>query len=77
MQLNERDTSYLWDISEACKDILQFIRDVSFKEFSEKKIIRYAVERQILVIGEAAKMLSKQFITSSQHIPWKRGAKRI
>ena len=71
-QLDIKDKSYLWDICEACKDILEFTANISFQEFSEKKIIRYAVERQILVIGEAANHLSKNFIDSTSEIPWKK-----
>lgn len=71
-QLDIKDKSYLWDIQEACKDILEFINNVSFYEFAEKKMIRYAVERQFLVIGEAANHLSKDFIDNSPEIPWKK-----
>lgn len=72
MQLNDRDKSYLWDISEACKDILQFIANITPAEFADNKMIRYAVERQIIVIGEAANHLSESFINSTPDIPWKR-----
>lgn len=68
---NDKDKAYLWDIREACKDILDFIEGVSFQEFSDKKIVRYAVERQILVIGEAAKHLTDEFINNCIEIPWR------
>jgi len=58
----ERYKAYLWDIVEACKDILQFTDNIEFQEFSTNKMIRYAVERQIIVIGEAANHLSVGFI---------------
>jgi len=62
----------LWDIREACKDILNFIDGVSFHDFSNNKMVRYAVERQILVIGEAANHLSEEFINDSKDIPWRK-----
>lgn len=72
MQLNDRDKAYLWDISEACKDIMQFIQNTSYHEYAENKLIRFAVERQVLVIGEAANHLSKDFVDNAPEIPWKR-----
>ncbi len=71
MQLKEKDKAYLWDIFEACKDILQFIDNIQFQKFSEDKMRRFAVERQLLVIGEAANHLSETFIANTAHIPWK------
>jgi len=67
---SDKDKSYLWDIREACKDILSFIDGVSFHDFSNSKMVRYAVERQILVIGEAANHLSEEFVICSKDIPW-------
>jgi uncharacterized protein with HEPN domain len=66
-----KDKAYLWDIAEACKDILQFIKEIKFQEFAENKMIRYAVERQIIVIGEAANHLSENFTDNTPDIPWK------
>ncbi len=72
MLLSDRDKSYLWDISEACNDIIQFTENITYKEFSENKLIRFAVERQIIVIGEAANHFSDDFINVATEIPWKR-----
>ncbi|MBN1969726.1 MAG: hypothetical protein JXR48_07860 [Candidatus Delongbacteria bacterium] len=41
---SDKDKAYLWDIREACKDILNFIDGVSFHEFSNNKMVRYAVK---------------------------------
>lgn len=54
MQPEDRDTAFLWDIFEAAKDVHDFVRETTFKEFSADKKSRYAVERQLLVIGELA-----------------------
>lgn len=69
MQPDDRDKAYLWDIREACKDILIFINGLSFHDFENNKMVRYAVERQILVIGEAANHLSEKFTNASKEIP--------
>jgi len=70
MVISDNDKSYLWDIKEACLDILQFTTDIIFSNFEKDKMRRYAVERQLLVIGEAANHLSKEFQQANTHIPW-------
>jgi uncharacterized protein with HEPN domain len=70
MQHEERDIALLWDMREAAREIAQFIKDVDFEEFETNKVIRYAVERQTLVIGEAAGRVSSTFRDSHPEIPW-------
>ena len=70
MPLNEKDRSYLWDIAQAGKEIIEFVEGITYHKFCETKIIRYAVERQLLVIGEAANHLSGEFKASEPEIPW-------
>lgn len=71
MQPEDRDTAFLWDILEAAKDIHDFVRKMTLKEFSSDKKTRYAVERQLLVIGEAAKRVSESYKQKHNEIPWK------
>jgi len=61
MPLDEQVRSYLWDIREAAHEIDEFLREIKFQEFEKNKVLRYAVERQLLVIGEAAVHISPQF----------------
>jgi uncharacterized protein with HEPN domain len=72
MQSEDRDISFLWDILEAAKDIRDFVRETTLKEFTSDKKTRYAVERQLLVIGEAAKRVSESYKRKHNDIPWKR-----
>jgi uncharacterized protein with HEPN domain len=71
MQPEGRDAAYLWDMREAAQEVLDFIRGVDYARFSSDKILRYAVERQIHVIGEAAKRVSDTFRESHPEVPWK------
>lgn len=70
MLLSIKDKSYLWDIAEACKDIIQFTENINYDDFCSNKMIRFAVERQILVVGEAANHISVLFRTENEGIPW-------
>ena len=63
MQPEDRDIAFLWDILEAAKDIHDFVRKMTLKDFSSDKRTRYAVERQLLVIGEAAKRVSESYLS--------------
>jgi uncharacterized protein with HEPN domain len=71
MLLNNEDKGFLWDIIDACNDIEKFMENTSFYEFENDKMKRFAVERQLLVIGEAANHLSNGFIDENKTIPWK------
>lgn len=70
MQPEKRDAALLWDMREAAREITQFIKDVGYEDFESNKVIRYAVERQILVIGEAAGRVSSTFRDAHTEIPW-------
>ena len=54
MQLDEQARVNLWDIREAAREIAGFVHGVKFEEFEKNKVLRYAVERQLHVIGEVA-----------------------
>jgi len=70
MPLDERELSYLWDMQDAAKEINSFMRGVKFAKFEKTKVLRYAAERQLLVIGEAANHISPQFRNKHPEIPW-------
>ena len=72
MPLDEQVRSYLWDIREAAREIDEFLREIKFHEFEKNKVLRYAVERQLLVIGEAAVHISPQFRKKHPDINWSR-----
>lgn len=66
----DKDAAYLWDIRQAAQEILEFAGEMDCKEFEQNKMARYAVERQLLVIGEAAKNISSEFKQKNSQIPW-------
>ena len=72
MQPDEQTKAYLWDIREAAREINEFINGVKFHEFEKNKMLRYAVERQLVVIGEAAVHIAPQFRRKHPEINWKR-----
>jgi uncharacterized protein with HEPN domain len=70
MPLDKRELSYLWDMQNAAKEIREFTYGVKYHAFENNKIMRYAAERLLLIIGEAANHLSPQFRKKHPEIPW-------
>ena len=71
MPHDKQAQSYLWDMREAARDITGFIRGVKFHEFENNKMLRSAMERQLLIIGEAAVHISPQFRGEHPEVAWK------
>jgi len=70
MPLDKRELSYLWDMQNAAKEINEFMHGVKFAKFEKDKVLRYAAERLLLIIGEAAHHLSPQFRKKHTEVPW-------
>lgn len=70
MPLNDRDMSYLWDMRKYALEIVGFMDGVVYVKFVENRMIRYAVERLLLIVGEAANHVSKEFQAEHPEIEW-------
>ncbi len=78
MPISKRDLAYLWDMRTAVREIMEFMQGVSQSAFVSNNQLRYAVERQLLVIGEAARHVSDGFqegdnILAIKVYPWEPG----
>jgi uncharacterized protein with HEPN domain len=71
MRPENPDLAYLWDMQEAAKEITEFLEGVNLERFQSDKMRRRAIERQLEVIGEAARRVSAAFQTAHAEIPWK------
>jgi len=58
MSISKRDLAYLWDMRSAALEIVEFMQGASQSAFGSNNQLRYAVERQLMVIGEAARHIS-------------------
>jgi uncharacterized protein with HEPN domain len=67
-----KDKALLWDMKTASEDIQSFINGLMYDSFVNDKKTRYAVERQLLVIGEAANHVSEELKNENSQIQWKR-----
>lgn len=71
MQLEPSDPAYLWDMLEAARREVQiFTTGVSYEQYMENRVLQRAVERQLEIIGEAARRVSETFREAHPEIPW-------
>jgi uncharacterized protein with HEPN domain len=66
-----RDIALLWDMREACRAVAEFTAGVKYSRFEQDKLLRSAVERQFLILGEAARQVSNGFREGHPEVPWR------
>ncbi|MBN1268986.1 MAG: DUF86 domain-containing protein [Kiritimatiellae bacterium] len=71
MRPEERDAACLWDMLEACRQIAEFVRGVDFGRYQSDKLLESAVERQLEIVGEAARQVSSGFQAAHPEVPWR------
>ncbi|MFA6923294.1 MAG: HepT-like ribonuclease domain-containing protein [Bacteroidales bacterium] len=70
MREKPRDNKRLEHIIEAIDNIFEFTQGKSFKVFKSDKILRFAVIKNLEIIGEAAYLLTKEFKIKHNSIQW-------
>ncbi len=68
----DRDAASLWDMLQAAAAVVEFTRDVSLERFRRSRLIRHAVERELEIIGEAARRVGEACRSQHAEIPWRR-----
>ena len=72
MPLSRRDPANLWDMLEAAERIQNFLKNKPFEDFLGDDMLRAAVERNIEIIGEAARRISDDLKQEHPEIPWRK-----
>lgn len=65
-----RDLAYLEDMLQAALAVRSFVTGRSREDYAGDLMLRSAVERQVEIIGEAARNVSPQTKDAHPHIPW-------
>lgn len=68
---HHRDVAHLRDMLDACGRIARFVRGKTLDEYRRDDLLRSAVERQIEIIGEAARRVSDDFRGAHPEIAWR------
>jgi len=69
--MKKDDTVFLKHILDAIDLIESYLKDKSYEEFEENRMLQDAVIREIEIIGEATKNLSVEFRNKYPEIPWR------
>ncbi len=65
-----RDRDRLNHMIESIDNILEFVQGKTFDRYKEDKILRFAVIKNLEIIGEAAYLLTKEFKSNHDSIEW-------
>ncbi|MHC4510612.1 MAG: HepT-like ribonuclease domain-containing protein [Planctomycetota bacterium] len=71
MRPDQEDMARLWDMLDAARAAMQFTRERQFEDFMADRMVRNAVERNLEIIGEAARRVSQTLRDSLPDIPWR------
>ena len=65
-----KDFDRLLHIKESIDNVFEFMEGKTVNDLSNDKLLFYGVVKNIEIIGEAAYMLTKEFIASHPETPW-------
>ena len=66
-----KDKDRLLHILECIENVFQFLDGKSFDDLSNDRMCFHAVVYNIMIIGEAANMLTKEFRENTPETPWR------
>ncbi|HEX3355967.1 MAG TPA: HepT-like ribonuclease domain-containing protein [Tepidisphaeraceae bacterium] len=66
-----RDAAWLLDMLNAARAVRTFVEGRTYEQYEQDLLFRSAVERQVEIIGEAARSISEAFKTAHSQIPWR------
>ena len=70
MREKVKDEVRLRHILEAIDNLFEFTDGISFEEYQNNKVLRFAVIKNLEIIGEAAYLLTKKFTTEHPEVEW-------
>ena len=65
-----RDPAYLEDMLQAALAVQSFVKERTREDYLGDALLRSAVERQVEIIGEAVRKVSRQTCDAHPEIPW-------
>jgi len=71
MPPESKDMARLWDMLDAARTTVEFTRDLRYDDFLKDRKTRNAVERNLEVLGEAARRVSPLTRECYPTIPWR------
>lgn len=53
--------AYLWDIADSCRAILEFVQGCDLADYEQDRMLRWAVEWELSIVGEAVSQGTRRF----------------
>lgn len=72
MQPEERDPAYLWDMLQAAREVHEMMADHDLVAFLNNRVLLWAIERGVEIIGEAAHRVSEIYMADHPEVPWRK-----
>lgn len=69
--MRPEDRAYLWDMREAVTEIANVVTTMGAQEFEEARLVRFGVERLVIILGEAAACVSEEARAENRSISWR------
>ena len=66
-----RDKGRLQHILECINNIFEFADGKTFEQLQKDKMCYFAIVYQLVIIGEAANLLTKEFLAKHHETPWR------
>lgn len=70
MREKPKDNERLLHMLEAINNIFEFVNGKSFEVYKHDKILRFAIIKNLEIIGEAAYLLTKDFKSNHDSVEW-------
>jgi uncharacterized protein with HEPN domain len=71
MRLDAKDMARLWDMLDAARTAVEFTKGLGFDDFLKDRKTRNAIERNLEILGEAARRVSQETREGLPYIPWR------
>ena len=71
MRERTKDIDRLYHIEESINHVMDFLEGKTFEEMRDDTMCFHAVVYNIMIIGEAANMLTKEFREEHPEVPWR------
>ncbi|MEW6654531.1 MAG: DUF86 domain-containing protein [Bacteroidota bacterium] len=71
MKIQREYLDYLNDIYDTLNKGINFIKEMSYEDFSKDEKTQFALLRAIEIIGEASNKIPTEIKSQSQEIPWR------
>jgi uncharacterized protein with HEPN domain len=66
------DAAFLWDMLDSAQSVMKMTAGMSFRQYQQDRRTRRAVEREVEIIGEAARKVSDIFQQDHPEVPWRK-----